>query len=278
MGAPVASVSITTSRASRWARVDRPAISRAKVAWFGAYAERYVARHFHAVRVAPVPVLRFESYRPLVVYLNHPSWWDPMIGLVLARRFFSDRCHYAPIESAQLERYRVLRGLGFFGIEKNSMRGAAQFLRVASAVLENPSSVLWVTAQGRFADVRERPLRLEAGVEHLARRLPDAWFVPLALEYTFWTERCAEALARWGEPRQGREVVGQVETELQRVMDELAQSSRQRRAEDFAVVLRGRAGVGGCYDVWRAWRARWRGESFAREHGADATTRGGGNE
>lgn len=189
-----------------------------------------------------------------------------MIGIVLARRFFPDRLHYAPIEAQQLERYRILRGLGFFGIEKHSVRGAAQFLRVAEAVLSDPAAVLWVTAQGRFADVRERPVRLEAGVEHLAGRLPEVWFVPLALEYAFWTERSPEALALWGEPRLGREMVGQFEASLESTMDRLAQMSRERRAKAFAEVLRGGAGVGGWYDMWCALRARWRGEAFRREH------------
>lgn len=191
-----------------------------------------------------------------------------MIGLVLARRFLPDRQHYAPIEAEQLQRYGVLRRLGFFGVEKGTVRGAAQFLRVATAVLAESTAVLWITAQGRFADVRERPLRLESGVEHLARRMPEVWFVPLALEYTFWTERCPEALARWGEPVPGRVATGQLESRLERTLDELNAASQARRADAFEVVVRGRAGVGGWYDVWRAWRARCRGEAFQREHGA----------
>ena len=249
-----------------------------------------MARHFHALRVAGTPPI---TDAPLVVYLNHPGWWDPLICLLLARHYFPDRRHYAPIEAAQLERYRVFRKLGFFPVEKHSRRGAAQFLRGAEAALAQPRAVLWVTAQGRFADVRERPVGLEPGVAHLARRVPGAMFVPLALEYPFWSERCPEALARWGESIAGDALVGRasprgegltpvrgdarttiedaeqlLETRLGETQDALAASAVRRDPADFEMLLRGNAGVGGFYDAWRRWRARWRGEKFEKEHEA----------
>lgn len=259
--ASVAIAPIIGSRsASRSAPPEAPPISRWRLWWFTGYARRYVARHFHAVRVAGQPPL---TTGPLVVYLNHPGWWDPLICLILARHFFPHRRHYAPMEAAQLERYRIFRKLGFFPVEKNTRRGAAQFLRGAEAVLAQPGAVLWVTAQGRFADVRERPLRLEAGVTHLARRLSGVEFVPLALEYPFWGERCPEALARWGEPVRDS---AELEAALERTQDALAGASLRRAAGEFQIVLHGSAGVGGFYDQWRRLQARWRGEAFKREH------------
>src|SRR4051794_4534271 len=72
---------------------------------FRGHAKRYVARSFHAVRVSlsgPVPG---EIPGPAIVVLNHPSWWDPLIGLVLSD-LWPGRRHYAPIDSAALARYR----------------------------------------------------------------------------------------------------------------------------------------------------------------------------
>ena len=43
-----------------------------------------------------------------------------------------------------------------------------------------------------------RPVRLRPGLAHLARRVPGATIVPLALEYPFWDERTPEALCRFG--------------------------------------------------------------------------------
>ena len=45
----------------------------------------------------PAPVA--DETRPIVIYLNHASWWDPLVCLYLARRFFRDWTSVAPIEA-----------------------------------------------------------------------------------------------------------------------------------------------------------------------------------
>ena len=94
-----------------------------------------------------------------MVYLNHPSWWDPLVCLVLAHRCFPGRAAFAPMDAAQLERYRFFRKLGAFGVERGTRHGAAAFLRIGTKVLARPGAMLWLTPQARFADARERPLR-----------------------------------------------------------------------------------------------------------------------
>jgi 1-acyl-sn-glycerol-3-phosphate acyltransferase len=96
----------------------------------------------------------------LIVVLNHPSWWDPLLGLVLTE-LFADRDHYWPMDADALRRYWVFQRLGAFGIEPATLRGAREFLRTACAILARPRTALWVTAQGRFADPRERPAVIE---------------------------------------------------------------------------------------------------------------------
>jgi 1-acyl-sn-glycerol-3-phosphate acyltransferase len=244
------------------------------------YARRYVARHFRAVRLAregAEPVLAQSS---LVVVVNHPSWWDPLIGMVLAGRF-SGWTHFAPIETAALERYRFFRRLGFFGVDAETLRGRTAFLRTACDLLKRRRAALWIAAQGRFADPRERPADLRSGIGHLARRLGSSIILPLALEYPFWEERCPEALARFGEPipvERGRERdaaawTALVEGALVRAQEALARDAVRRNAGAFEVILEGRSGVGGLYDLWRALRARLRGEEFRREHGEELQRR-----
>ncbi|MEL4474452.1 hypothetical protein, partial [Shewanella algae] len=65
-------------------------------------------------------------------------------------------------------------------------------------LLARSDSVIGITAQGRFADVRERPVALARGLAHLARAAPHAAFIPLALDYPFWNTERPEALARFG--------------------------------------------------------------------------------
>jgi 1-acyl-sn-glycerol-3-phosphate acyltransferase len=254
---------------------DLPRPSERWLRWFTAYTRWYVARHFHAVRllgVAPAPP---PPEIPLVVYLNHPSWWDPLLCLLARAAFFAERRSFAPIEAAMLARYRFFARLGFFGIEPDSARGAARFLRVAGTILRTPNAALWLTPQGRFCDARQRPAGFKPGLGHLAARLERAVFLPLALEITYWEERTPEALLHFGRPvevsRQTPRLPAAwtacLEAALVQAQEALASAALRRDPAEFQVLLRGAAGVGGGYDLWRRLRAAWRGETFTPEHG-----------
>jgi 1-acyl-sn-glycerol-3-phosphate acyltransferase len=262
-------------RSERAANVALPRPSERLLRWFTAYTRWYVARHFHAVWLlgaAPAPP---PPEVPLVVYLNHPSWWDPLLCLLARAAFFAERRSFAPIEAAMLARYRFFARLGFFGIEPDSARGAARFLRVAGTVLRAPNAALWLTPQGRFCDARQRPAGFKPGLGHLAARLERAVFLPLALDLTYWEERTPEALLHFGRPvevsrhtpRLPTAWTACLEAALEQAQEALAAAALRRDPAEFQVLLRGAAGVGGGYDLWRRLRAAWRGEPFTPEHG-----------
>ncbi len=243
-------------------------------ALFRRYTRRYLRRHFHAVRVSragPAPDLLPD---PLVVVANHPSWWDPLVGLVLTEFMQESRVHYGPIDVHGLTQYPFLERRGFFGVEVGTTRGSLAFLRQSQAILSRPESVLWITPQGEFVDPRERPVRLKQGIGHLACRLSAASIVPLALEYPFWNDRCPEALARFGEPititasrsATPRVWTSRIEQAMEKTQDQLAEEARRRDPAAFLTVVGGTSGVGGLYDSWRRLRSAIRGESFHPEH------------
>ncbi|MEM8738434.1 MAG: lysophospholipid acyltransferase family protein [Planctomycetota bacterium] len=279
-----------------------PAVSARWVRLLLWYGPRYVRKHFSAVRLlGDVPTA--ADGRPVLIYMNHPSWWDPMAIMVLIDRYFRGRRHYGPIDAAALSRYRFMAKLGFFGIDPGTRAGAARFLRVGEAVLSRPGGTLWVTAQGEFTDARERPVRLRPGVAHLARRCGAgpirgasvegpaggeagavAW--PLAVEYGFGQEKQAEMRLAFGEPVElgaGERSVaawrGDLEGRLTEAMDRLASASVEAvtgPGAGFTVLNEGTRGVGGVYDVWRRLRAWGRGERFDPAHGAAEPGRGAG--
>jgi 1-acyl-sn-glycerol-3-phosphate acyltransferase len=242
--------------------------------WFRAYARRYVRRHFHAVRVSREGAVPALPDGAVIVVVNHPSWWDPLIGLLLTEFMPASRVHYAPIEAGGLAQYPFLERLGFFGVEVGTTRGSLAFLRRSRAILSRPESVLWITAQGEFVDPRERPTRLKEGVGHLVHRLSDATIVPLALEYPFWNDRCPEALARFGDRisvSAGRLFspaawTARMEQALQDTQDRLGDEARRRDPAAFTTILGGTAGVGGVYDLWRRVIGLIRREEFHAEH------------
>ena len=251
-----------------------PRVSPGVMNVFAAYTRGYVRKHFHALRILERGLPPSDCTRPLVIYLNHASWWDPLICLLLSREFFADRTSFAPIDAPMLERYGFFRHLGFFGIEQDTPRGALTFLRTTRALLASSQNAVWLTPQGRFMDVRERPLRLKDGLGALATREPRAAFIPLAIEFAFWTESRPEMLVSFGEPivpadgpaRSASEWTRTFTDALETAQDDLATRSCRRDAADWRTLNRGKSGVGGFYDAYRWLRARVRGEKFAPEH------------
>jgi len=208
------------------------------------YAPHFVRRTFAAVRTSGHPWPADGA--PVLAVTNHPSWYDPVVGTVLSFGLPTDD-QYAAIDAAEYAKNRVFRRIGFVPVELHSVRGAADFLRRAGAILVRPGGVLWVTAQGRFVDVRDRPLNLRPGVGHLAKQMAAGWVVPVAFEYPFWDGTKPEALARVGTPIAATEEPGRptkawtarIEAALTATQDALAVDARSRDPARF-ILLAGR--------------------------------------
>jgi len=255
--------------------VLRP-IAKRQLLWFTKYIHWYLRRNFHGLHLLRIgSLIDLEKY-PLLVCLNHPSWWDPLMGLYLSQRFFPDRQQYAPIAAAGLAKYKFFERLGFFGIDPGTRSGAARFLRTGEEALSRPNSAFWVTPQGAFTDVRRRPIEIEPGVGHLARRLRAFAMLPVTLEYSFWRERFPEAFACFGRPILAESGAQHSATDwnrlfsqsLEEASDALAARVQLQDQTLFEPLLEGRAGVGGLYDLWRASKARLQGKPWRPEHGA----------
>lgn len=243
--------------------------SAAAVRLFHLYMRRYLARHFHALRLSGrVPALPTD--RPTIVYSNHPGWWDPAVFITLAPLLFPDRHGFGPMAADQLSRYRFMERLGIFGIAAGP-EGARRFIEVSSGLLEDARTMLWITAEGAFRDPRDRPVRLGSGVARLAGRAPGTVLVPLAIEYPFWTERTPEALVRFGEPVAGGDAGDRhrLGGRLEAAMDALSEAARSRDPTRFRTLVEGSAGIGGVYDAWRRARSALAGRRFRAEHGGE---------
>ncbi|HEX5867133.1 MAG TPA: lysophospholipid acyltransferase family protein [Beijerinckiaceae bacterium] len=236
---------------------------------------RTFSRDFHALRVSRRGLPPEAATPRLVLFSNHPSWWDAVACVLLAQRFFPGRAAFAPIHADMLKRYPFMGRIGAFGIEPEGRAGGAAFLAGARRILADPEGLLLVTAQGRFADARERPVRLRPGIAHVAALQPDATFVPLALDYVFWDERKPELLVRFGAPipaaslahRPVAERTDALARALEETMNALTLEAMTRDPAAFDILFAGRVGVGGVYDAWRRTRAALKGERFSPAHG-----------
>jgi 1-acyl-sn-glycerol-3-phosphate acyltransferase len=262
------------TRSSPKARCELPRITKPLLNLFGNYSDRFLRKHFHSVRILKRAQPAAAAGLPLVIYLNHASWWDPLVCLLLARRFYNRRASYAPVDASALRRYRFFRRLGFFPVTPGVVWGAAEFLDTARLVLAANRTVLWLTPQGDFVDPRARPARFQTGLGHLTKHGPPAAFVPLALEYTFWEERLPEILIGFGAPLifdssphlNAREATQLFEFALTSVQDDLANAAQRRAPDEWETVVRGKSGSSRVYDSWRRARAVFRGEKFSAAH------------
>ena len=249
--------------------------SRRLLSFFANYLNWYVGRHFHAIRLANSP--RFpRAAGPLIVYANHASWWDPLAFIVISRYFLPTASHYAPMDAAALKHYALLRKLGIFPVEAGTRRGAAQFLRAAHEILSAPNSVLWITPEGRFTDMRTRPANFRPGLAALAARSGACTFLPLAFEYTFWDERLPEILINCGQPIEvndghlysNEEWSERFSAALATTQDELATLAKLRDPARFETILSGRVGISGVYETWKRLLALLTGRAYQGSHGS----------
>jgi len=254
-----------TSESSKLDRFGMPKISPWLNRWFAAYSKRYLRKNFNAIRLLRSPSLPLPNGRPVVFFLNHASWWDPLVALFLNRHVFQGYNAYGPIDADALNRYAFLKKLGFFPVERDSLHGAKQFLGYSRKILSKPDSGLWLTPQGKFSDIRERPVQFEKGIGHLGKLPMKPLFIPVAIEYVWWFERAPEILISIGDPFDAEDTQ-QCELSLTMLQDELSAASMTRDFDLFTVLLDGKKGVGGFYDGWRRWKARFQGKSFSADH------------
>lgn len=236
---------------------------------------RQLRKNFHQVRVAKESFAAQElpADQPVVAFGNHPSWWDPLVTVAAERYYFPGRFSYAPIDAVMLEKYGIFKSVGFFGVDRDGgTRGAVEFLKIASGLLERSRSLLWMTPQGRFSDPRERPVEFERGIAHLARRVPEAHYIPMAVELAFWEESKPEVLTYLGPPvkfdpkAEVGEILASLESGMEAAMDRLAELSIARQADAFVPAMDGASGVGGIYDLWRSFRQMARGKKPSLNH------------
>ncbi len=244
---------------------------------FHGFLRPFLKRHFHAIAIHRDS--RCESslgdLQPLIVYGNHPSWWDPLIAHFLNRALFPGRQFYAPIDAEALEQYRVFGKLGFYGVSMNTTSGAAAFLKQSTAILAAGGTAIWMTPEGRFADARDHTAELMPGLAHLCTKMSVGAVLPLALEYVFWDERLPVCLAKFGSPvaiadhqaRSKPEWGDMLTSQLRATQNGLAELAQARSSDPFDNLIRGNSGAGFVYDSFRRMKSFAAGRSFRSQHG-----------
>jgi 1-acyl-sn-glycerol-3-phosphate acyltransferase len=241
------------------------------LAFFDRYVARYLRRRFHRVRLWPTPDAPATVKGPRIFAMNHASWWDVLVGYVLARRVVRAES-YAPMDEAQLARYRILSRLGVYSVDRNSVAGTREVLRYSTERLRE-GAALWITPQGEITPHWRRPVRFQAGLGHLVTHVPGVAVVPVAVAYEFLDEPRPEILVKLGASRvfapgdEAHAVTRALEQALEDELDALRAAILGREFTPFVTLIEGQTSTSLVYDRIRALRAWFTGRPDPRRHG-----------
>lgn len=234
--------------------------------FFGGYAQRLLRKHFAHVRLERQSDAALRSAAahegPLLIAMNHPSWWDPIVGVALRHAYFPGRPGLSPIEMPMFDRFRFMRKLGLFGIDPahpEALRAMVSYIRAECN--HEPRTAVFITPQGALTDPRE-PILVRPGIASLATALPSARVLCVLAELTFWHDKRPELMllvrpcpapetpttAAWTRA---------VRAEMQSGADELARLAIARDEAAFVPMLAPKgSAVNPAYDLWQRLRGR----------------------
>jgi 1-acyl-sn-glycerol-3-phosphate acyltransferase len=207
--------------------------------------------------------LRVEGPRPhpadgpLIIYLNHPSWWDGYMAFILSRMVLGDQFQgYLMMEEQELRRYRFFTWSGCFSVDRHDARSAARSVAYISRLLaERRGRALVIFPQGEITPNDRRPIVTFAGAAHIARRAGGATLWPVALRYEFRGEQRPEAFIRAGPCHYApasagaRALSAEVGRRLTAAADALRDEITEGRLEGYRALLRGRPSINRLFDL-----------------------------
>lgn len=225
-------------------RLGEELVYRALVQW-------PVMRQFNRVWFKIEGPLPHPADGPAICYLNHSSFWDGYVALLLHRMVFRRSFKgYLMMDEAQLKRYQFFRWLGVFSIDLSSSTAAARSTRyIAAKLAERRDRYLWIFPQGKLLPNDQRPLRLYPGLGRIVRGAGGATLWPVALRYEFRNEQRPELFIRAGPAHTAlpNESERTITTETQRRLTAVADSLRDdivaENLAGYRVLLHGLPGI-----------------------------------
>lgn len=125
-----------------------------------------------------------QEYEPCpkcktIYFLNHHSWWDGLIPLMLNEYRFRQQAR-ALMEDRQIKEYPFFQRIGAFSINRDDPRKAVASLRYAVNSFERDRASLFIYPEGSITPVGSS-MNFEGGLAWLSDKLPDVDLVPIAI-------------------------------------------------------------------------------------------------
>lgn len=157
-------------------------IPAAESPWFITMFDQYVRllfrRRFKNIRL-------YQSYQPgpeskTIYYLNHTSWWDGLIPLLLNQKYFKQNAR-AMMEDKQMKEHSFFSKIGAFSVNLQDPRSAVRSLRYAVKSMEREKASLFIYPEGKIVPFSVKKPHFKKGLGWLSRKCPEADVVPIGI-------------------------------------------------------------------------------------------------
>lgn len=125
-----------------------------------------------------------QDYQPgdqskTIYYLNHHSWWDGLIPLLLNEYRFRQQAR-AMMEDKQMVEHPFFQKIGAFSINREDKQHSVTALRYALQSFERPHASLFIYPEGTITPAGT-PMQFEGGLAWLSGKLPQVDVVPIGI-------------------------------------------------------------------------------------------------
>lgn len=126
-----------------------------------------------------------QNYHPgpdtkTIYYLNHTSWWDGLIPLLLNRKLFRQNAR-AMMEDKQMREYGLFKRIGAFSVNLENPRSAVRSLRYAVESMKRPNSCLFIYPEGKIVPFSTEKPDFKKGLGWIVNQCPEVDVVPVGI-------------------------------------------------------------------------------------------------
>jgi len=150
--------------------------------WFIAIFDLYVRnlfwRRFKNIAID-------QEYQPgphskTIYFLNHTSWWDGLIPLLLNQKIFKQNAR-ALMEDKQMHDHKFFSKIGAFSVNLEEPRASIKSLRYAVDSMKRPNSSLFIYPEGKIVPFTTEKPRFRKGLSWIVKRVIDVDVVPIGI-------------------------------------------------------------------------------------------------
>lgn len=165
-----------------------------------------------------------------IYYLNHTSWWDGLIPLLLNQKVFRQNAR-AMMEDKQIQRYRFFRKIGAFSVNSGDKRSSVRSLRYAINSMKRENACLFIYPEGRIVPFTTEKPQFKDGLSWMISKLEEIKVVSVGIYISHEKSDKPELFLKSGKPVEIEADMAQaeinllLENSLQRVLIRLVEDA-----------------------------------------------------